>query len=368
VTSLVVGGAERLVLAAATGLPRSIYDVRICCFSEGGPLADEAAEHGVQVWCLGTFPSWRRPATLWRLHRIIRTFAPDIVHTHLQAPNLYGRLVALASGVPIIVASEHNVYSAKARRYIRLEQFLARRTTALVAVTEEVRGFLSAQLGISATRIQTIENGIAPASASTEGVAELRRRLAIAPGRLVLATVASLTSKKGHTFLLDAMARLPERGIDCELVLAGDGPERAALEARAASLGIADRVHFLGVVRQVADVLALCDVFVLPSIVEGLPLALLEAMAAGKPVVATAVGGVPDAVSAGINGVLVAPGAPDALAEALECICLRSDLRQTFGDRGRVTVLDRFTEDRHLAALSGLYESLVARAGRLTAA
>jgi glycosyltransferase involved in cell wall biosynthesis len=364
VTSLVVGGAERLVVAAASGLPSSEYDIRICCFSERGPLATEAAERGIQVWCLDAFPSLRRPAALWRLYRIIRAFAPDIVHTHLQAPNLYGRLVAIVSRVPVVVASEHNVYGTKARRYVWVERVLATRTTALIAVTEQVRRFLSQQLGIDPSRILTIENGIAPASPSPARVAEWRRRLALPSERPVLATVASLTPKKGHTFLIDAFAQLRARDFAGELLLAGDGPERAALEAKAAALGVADRIHFLGVVRHIADVLALCDVFVLPSLVEGLPLALLEAMAAGKPVVATAVGGVPDVVSTGTNGVLVEPGSAGALAAALDDICRRADLRRMYGERARRTVLERFTEDRYLTALSGLYKSSIARLDR----
>jgi glycosyltransferase involved in cell wall biosynthesis len=360
VTWLGVGGAERLVLTAATRLPTDQFETAVCCFAARGRFADDAERHGVTVWCLGTFPSLRHPVALYRLYRLIRDYAPDVVHTHLQAPNLYGRLVALAAGVPVVIASEHNVYTAKARRYVAVERWLARRT-ALVAVSEHVRTFLAAQLRIRPSTIHVVENGIAPGEASPERVTALRRRLTLASGRCVFATVASLTPKKGHTYLLDALALLRQRRLECDLVLAGEGPERFALEQRAAAHGLADRVHFLGVYDDIADVLALADVFVLPSLVEGLPLALLEAMAAGKAIVATSVGGVPDAIVSGADGVLVEARSPSALADALQALAADDALRERLGRRARQTVAERFTEQRHLDGLASLYRSLVAR-------
>jgi glycosyltransferase involved in cell wall biosynthesis len=358
VTWLGVGGAERLVLMAATGLPRAAFESAVCCFIERGRLADEAERHQVKVWCLEAFPSLRHPVALFRLYRIIRAFKPDIVHTHLQAPNLYGRLMALAAGVPVVIATEHNVYTAKAGRHVRIERWLARRTAAIVAVSEPVRRFLAAQLGISASTIQVVRNGIATPKPSAEGVEVLRRRLALPEDRLVLGTVASLTPKKGHVFLLQAMAALRERGVRCSLVLAGDGPERASLEALAASLGIAEHVHFLGDYAQVADVLTLLDLFVLPSITEGLPLALLEAMALGKAVVATDVGGVPDVITPGVNGVLVPARAVQPLADAIEALLTDPQRRHEYGARARATVMADFTEQQHLETLGALYLSL----------
>jgi glycosyltransferase involved in cell wall biosynthesis len=362
VTWLGVGGAERLVLMAATGLPRATFESAVCCFVARGPFADEAERQQVKVWCLGAFPSFRHPAALYRLYRIIRAFRPDIVHTHLQAPNLYGRLMALAARVPVVIASEHNVYASKARRHVWMERILAQRTSALVAVSEPVRRFLAAQLRLDPSAIDLVRNGIAAPVASPAGVDALRRRLALPDGELVLGTVASLTAKKGHTFLLQAMALLRDRGLRCALILAGEGPQRAPLEAQAATLGLADRVRFLGVHAQVGDVLALVDVFVLPSITEGLPLALLEAMAAGKAVVATAVGGVPDVITSGTNGLLVPPQAVPPLADALQSMLADSPRRLEYGERARTTVLAGFTEEQHLHSLGTLYLSLLNRA------
>jgi glycosyltransferase involved in cell wall biosynthesis len=362
VTWLGVGGAERLVLMAATGLPRATFESAICCFIERGRLADEAERHGVKVWCLEAFPSLRRPAALYRLYRIIRAFRPDIVHTHLQAPNLYGRLMALAARVPVVIASEHNVYTAKAGRHVWLERLLIRRTAALVAVSEQVRRFLAAQLRINPSAIRVVPNGIAMPAASSDGVAALRRRLALPENQPVIGTVASLTAKKGHPFLLEALAVLRDRGVDCSLVLAGDGSERRSLEALAATLRIADRVIFLGDYTEIADLLDLIDVFVLPSISEGLPLALLEAMAGGKAVVATDVGGVPEVIASGTNGVLVPARTVQPLADAIQRLVSDPRLRREFGARARATVLEGFTEAQHIQSLGALYLSLLNRA------
>src|SRR5712692_2911910 len=130
------GGAERMVLTDATGLPRTQFESAVCCFSERGQFADDAEQQGVKVWCLNEFPTLRHPLVLYRLYRVIRAYRPDIVHTHLQAPNLYGRLMALVAGVRVLVASEHNVYTAKARRHVFVERLLARRTAALIAQSE----------------------------------------------------------------------------------------------------------------------------------------------------------------------------------------------------------------------------------------
>jgi glycosyltransferase involved in cell wall biosynthesis len=144
-------------------------------------------------------------------------------------------------------------------------------------------------------------------------------------------------------------------------VFAGDGPERARLELIAAELKLRDSVHFLGAVSNPADVLAAADVFVLPSLVEGLPLALLEAMRAGKPIVATSVGGVPEAVTSGINGLLVAPADDLALADAIATLAASPRQRAELGDQARATADRDFTEQRYIGALVSLYDELLAR-------
>ena len=361
ITNLGIGGAERLVVSAARGLPRDRFESVICCLTDRGPLAREVEADGVTVHCVNAYPGLSNPLAFTRLVSIIGSVQPTIVHTHLQAPNLYGRLAACLVRVPIVIATEHNVYTGKARRYVAVERVLARLTSALVAVSSEVQQFLGRQLRLPLARIQVIRNGVAAPQPTTEGVAALTARIGAVPTQLRLATIASLTSKKGHDVLLRALALLAGRGLCVAAVFAGDGPERARLELIAAELKLRDSVHFLGAVSNPADVLAAADVFVLPSLVEGLPLALLEAMRAGKPIVATSVGGVPEAVTSGINGLLVAPADDLALADAIATLAASPRQRAELGDQARATADRDFTEQRYIGALVSLYDELLAR-------
>lgn len=363
ITGLRIGGAERLVVTAATGLPRDAFESAVCCLAERGALAGEVEQTGVPVWCVGSYPGLRHPLAFWRLWRTIARFRPQIVHTHLQSANLYGRLAARLAGVPVIVCTEHNVYRAKARRYVVVERALARVTDAIVAVSEQVRGFLSEQLGVAVEAIRMIPNGVAMPAADPARVAALSERLDLPDGHVVVGTVASLTPKKGHAYLVEALALLAARDVPCTLVLAGDGPMRPAIEQLAERLGVSSRVRLLGEAERVADVLELTDIFVLPSLVEGMPLALLEAMRVGRAVVATRVGGVPELVRDGDNGVLVEPADAEALADAIAALAADPARRDHLGDRARATVERDYTEERYVDALAGLYRELLAAKG-----
>jgi glycosyltransferase involved in cell wall biosynthesis len=188
-------------------------------------------------------------------------------------------------------------------------------------------------------------------------VAALRARAG--DGAAIVATVASLTRKKGHEFLLRAIATLAGRGMVCPVLLAGDGSERTSLEALAATLGITESVHFLGAVSDAVDVMAAADVVVLPSLAEGLPLALLEAMQAGRAVVATAVGGVPEVIQSEVNGILVPPADASALADAVSRLVASPQLRARMGAEARRTVARDYTEAAYLASLDAIYSEAV---------
>jgi glycosyltransferase involved in cell wall biosynthesis len=359
ITSLGIGGAERLVVSAARGLSAPRFEHAICCLAERGPLAAEAEAAAVPVFCVDEFPGLRHPFAFARLIRIIRAFRPTIVHTHLQSANLYGRLAARLARVPVVVATEHNVYVGKAHRYILVERFLARMTDAMIAVSGPVRQFLSVQLALPPSTIRVIHNGVALSAPTPSGLAELRERLGTdGTAAIRLGTVASLTAKKGHEVLLRAVARLQGNGIVCSLVVAGEGPDRRRLESLSQRLGVSTHVHFLGHVPHPADVLDAIDVFVLPSLAEGLPLALLEAMYAGRACVATAVGGVPEVIRPGDNGLLVPPGDEAALAEAISTLVRSVDLRRRLGVAARQAIEDGFTEARYLESLTALYREL----------
>jgi glycosyltransferase involved in cell wall biosynthesis len=310
-----------------------------------------------------------------RLARLIRELRPQILHTHTAKAGAVGRIAALLAGSarpPIVV---HTFHGHVLRGYFDplqtagfrlLERWLATMSTALVAVSPEVRDdlvalgvaprekFVVVRLGIGLEeRVRTEQNG---------GV-EARRVLGIPPDRFTVGWIGRMTGIKRTDDVLVAFRHLRERGVDATLCLVGDGPDRPRVERRAHELGIMRDTLFLGYQEDVARFHATFDAFVLPSTNEGTPVTAIEALAAGRPVVATRVGGVPDVVRDGEDGFLVEAGATEELAERLERLARDAELRERMGKAGRERVLPRYSVDRLCADVDRLYRVLLEAKG-----
>ena len=360
--NLNVGGAEELILGASTTLPAIGVETGVVALTRRGPIADEIEAAGVPVHLVTGEPGPRDPAAFIRLVRLLQRERPDVVHTFLIVAGIYGRFAAFAAGVPLVLAAEQNVYARKPRRHALMERALACRTYRVVACCDVVGRFYQQQVGIPRSKIDVIYNAVRfgprPRLTDTETA---RFALRLPPDALVLGTLGRLTEQKGQRTLLQAIATLSRDLPDLVLFLAGAGPLREALEAEAARLGLADRVRFLGVRRDRATLYAAMDVFVLPSRWEGLSLALVEAMGAGRAIVATNVGGNPEVVHDGQTGLLVPPDDPTALAGALGKLARDRALRTSLGDAAAVDARARFSIDQHVAQLSALYRQGLAR-------
>lgn len=348
---LTMGGAEELLRGVAPGLSRERFEVVVGCLTREGIIARELRGAGVRVVGLPGEPGPRDPLALLRLLRFIRAEQPDIVHTFLLNAGLYGRLAAWLAGVPAIYHSEQNIYVRRSRRHLALERFLAGRTTRLVACCRAVAEFYAAQVGIDPERLEVIYNAVDFAAVEPRpDRAAARAELGLSPDDRVLGCLGRLAEQKGHAVLLAALAKLGDPSV--KLVLAGQGPLRATLEAQAERLGLGERVCFLGVRRDRDVLYAAMDVFVLPSRWEGLSLALVEAAGLGLPIVATEVGGNAEVVGGEPGAWLVQPEDPLALAAALrEAI----ELAHTGGRVDRPAVRQRFSLSRHLALLEASY-------------
>jgi glycosyltransferase involved in cell wall biosynthesis len=307
-----------------------------------------------------------------RLAQVIRRLRPDILHTHTAKAGAVGRMAASLVGdarPPIVV---HTFHGHVLRGYFGprlsygfglLERWLAKRTDALVAVSPEVRDEL-VRLGVApAEKFTVVRVGIELGSrvADLDGRAETRRRLGIADGSFTVGWVGRMTGVKRTSDVLLAFKRLRERGVDAFLCMIGDGPERGQLERRAHELGIMKRTLFLGYQEHVAPYYAALDAMILPSGNEGTPVSAIEALAAGRPVVATRVGGLPDVVREGEDGFLVSPGDVDELADRLERLAADEGLRRRMGEAGRERVLPRYSVERLIDDVDALYRSLLAR-------
>ena len=312
-------------------------------------------------------------ATL-RLAALIRRERPQILHTHTAKAGTVGRVAALLAGrarPPIVVHTFHGhvlygYFGPLRSRFFRwLERWLARHTTVLVAVSPQVRDDLVA-LGVAPPeKFVVVRLGIElgeRVGAGTNGRAETRRYLGIPPDRFAVGWVGRMTAVKRTDDVLDGFKRLLERGVGATLCLVGDGPDRPALERRAHELGIMRQTLFLGYQEDVGPLYAAFDALVLPSGNEGTPVSVIEALAAGTPVVATRVGGVPDVVRDGKDGFLVEPGASDELAQRLAQLAGDPDLRERFGASGRARVLPRYAVDRLVDDVDRLYRALLSEA------
>lgn len=354
--NLGVGGAEELILGTSSALPSVGVQTGVVALTRRGPIADEIEAAGVPVHLAAGEPGPRDPAAFVRLVRLLQREQPDVVHTFLIVAGIYGRLAAFAAGVPLVLAAEQNVYARKPRRHALMERALATRTYRVIACCEVVGRYYQQQVGVSRSKIAVIYNAVRFGRRPQPTDGETARfALRLPPEALVLGTLGRLTEQKGQRVLLQAVAALARDVPDLVLFLAGDGPLRQELEAEAARLGVDDRVRFLGVRRDRATLYAAMDAFVLPSRWEGLSLALVEAMGAGRAIVATDVGGNPEVIRSGQTGLLVPSNDADALAAALEKLARDRALRTALGDAAAADARSRFSIDRHVAQLAALY-------------
>ena len=224
-----------------------------------------------------------------------------------------------------------------------------------IAVSKEVGQCLNKNSLVPNAKIRVVQNGISLCRFSVPADPSLRAALNEGKDRPIVFTPARLHKQKGHVYLLEAAACVP----DAVFVLAGDGPERSSLQELSRKLGIADRVRFLGQRQDIPQLLACCDMFVLPSLYEGLPLSVLEAMAAGKPVIATAIGGTNEAVLHGVTGLLVPPANPTALAAAVRTLLANEPTATCLAEAGKTRVTREFSSDAMIRGVIHVYEELI---------
>lgn len=360
--NLNIGGAEELILGVSTMLPGVGVETGVVALTRRGPIADEIERAGIPVHLVPGQPGPRDPAAFVRLVRLLQREQPDVVHTFLIVAGIYGRLAAFAAGIPLIVTAEQNVYADKPRRHALMERALATGTYRVVACCEVVGRYYQQQVGIAPSKIEVIYNAVRFGRRPEPTDRETARfALRLPPEALVLGTLGRLAQQKGHLNLLKAAAMLSRDVPELVLFVAGAGPLRETLEAEAARLGLSDRVRLLGVRRDRATLYSAMDVFVLPSRWEGLSLALVEAMGAGRAVVATNVGGNPEVVKGGRTGLLVPADDPAALADALREVARDRELRASLGEAAATDARARFSIDQHVAQLSALYRQGLAR-------
>ena len=352
------GGAERMLAQLAGELQAGgCPGVAFLPAGQEGWLSRELAAAGIVVeyFQLDRPLSPKLAASLaagFRRHRI------DLAHSHEFTMAFYGAWAARRARVPhVITMHGARYYAGRLRRRVALRA-AAGLSGGVVAVSQVLAGQLCRDLWMRPTRITTIPNGVRfdPLAEST-----VRSELALSPEDHLVVTVGNLYPVKGHRVLLDAAALLSSQHPNLHVAIAGRGELAAALAEQARELGLAGRLHLLGLRTDVANVLAAADVFVLPSLSEGLPLALLEAMCAARPIVASAVGEVPVALAAGAAGLLVEPGNATALAAALHRVLANRFEAQLLGKSAQARAAAEYGIARMVTRYAALYERLLCR-------
>lgn len=357
--SLPVGGMEMLVIRLARALSSRGHHVGITCTELRGDAADHAEEAGLRVAVVpapGLRTNLRAPA----LEAHFRAAAPDVVHSH-SGVWLKAARAAHRAGIPRIIHTVHGLLDHEPWHGVLLKRLAARYTEATVAVSDPLRDYLARRCGIAGDRLTTIINGIdtvrfAPVPAGSPAWRERRERIVGDWWRFPLvAHVARLVPVKNQLLLLEGFRRTLAEVPHARLLIAGDGPLRPMLEAHAQESGIAAHVRFLGAMDDVADWLPAMDAFVLSSDAEGTSISILEAMASGIPVIGTAVGGTPRLLANGAAGLLIAPGDPEALRDALTQLLCDTALRMRIGTAGRLRAGQDFDEQQMVVRYEHLY-------------
>jgi len=353
VRSLEIGGVERLVceLSAARAADRTA----VLCLLSIGPLGEQLARRGVDVRLIGM--SDGKLPTILRMRQTLAELRPDVVHCHNWLAFTYGGLAARLRGAPGLVFTRHGAKPPTVCLGDRVNRWFARRAR-IVGVTAEIRDAMSRWSRRPACDVRYVPNGLDLAPYDQAPRREVaRQRLGWKPDEQRIGIVARLSEEKDHVSLLQAFVAVSARHPAARLVLVGDGPLRETLRTSIRDLGLTDTVDMLGSRIDIPQLLAGLDLFVLPSRSEGIPMTLLEAMAARLPVVATAVGGIPAVVRRGETGLLVPPGEPAALAEAISVTLDDRAMANAMGEAGRRRVEEEFDLRRVSEEYEALYRS-----------
>jgi glycosyltransferase involved in cell wall biosynthesis len=349
ITPSQIGGAEVHVSALASKLRQRGHDVTVIC-PHGRPLVAELVARGLRVRAPRTIGKFD-PLTLARVVRWLRRDRAQVIHTHLSTASLLGSIAARMAGIPAI-ATVHGLNTRTCFNWAH----------AIIAVSNAVKQHLVAQR-MPPERITVVHNGVDMRALSrSDESAAVRRQWGIPREAPLLITVGRLTATKGHRDLLQALTKLltDQRWEQVRLLIVGTGPLLADLQGYSVRAGLGERVIFAGFQRDVVPFLQAADIFALPSVREGLSLSALEAMAIGKPVIACRVGGTPEVVVDGKTGLLVAPGRPVELADALERLLAHPEEASTMGAAGQRRVREAFDFEQMVSKIEAIYRDVIA--------
>ena len=370
IDSLGPGGAEQLMPSILKNLKQAGFNVRICALQirAGNPIASELERLGLPV-DLVPILNLRQPFNLFHILRYLRLHRPQLLHTQLEFADILGTVAAKILGIPS-VSTVHTLDAFPEKKSawgrMKLRWFLlGKYCNCVIAVSEKTRLHYLQSGRLHQDKVITLYNGVDISrfkNTDASQIAKTKQALRLPLDSKVIITVAVLREPKGIQFMIEALPAILEQFPDVHYLIVGDGEYGAALSDLATVLDIKNHVTFAGHRTDIPDLLACCDIFVLPTLKDALPTVLIEALAAERPIVASDVGGVPEIIENGVNGLLVAPGDPSKLAVACLQLLKDNELISQIVLAGSKTVRQRFNIDSQIEQLSGLYEELTSHA------
>jgi len=359
---IVGGGGEQIARNIALGLDPGRFESSLCATRDVAPEVLDSLSQEITVLALGrrsTFElcSWRPLISYLREQRI------DILHTHKYGSNVWGAPIGRISGIPVVIAHEHSwSYRGAPLRRALDRQLVGRAADLVLAVSREDRRKMVDVEHLDPGRVRFVPNGIRRLNPGNGRL--VREELGIPPSAPVLGTVGGLSPAKAQRRLVEAAGVLVRSFPNIRVLIVGDGDEHASLSAEITTRGLLRHVHLLGHRSDVANVLAATDICVSTSKREGSPLAVMEFMAAAKPIVATRVGGVPDLITHDEHGLLVESGDSVGLVQAIDSLIRDPELRSRLGDAARRRQAAEFTIERTVWRVESIYEALFAATTR----
>ena len=367
IDNMQIGGTELNALRTAERLDRGKFSVSVVCIRDSGPLLARYKSAGIPVhsFPMKSLLGLEAMQQAVRLIRLLRRERAEIVHSHDAYTSVFGTICARLAGVRGVIASRRSWYSPHLRgRILRANRLAYRLADRVLGNSPSVSRLVESEGGVPASRIVTIPNFLDSEAFASMPPADRRALLddlGVPEGAFVVGIVARLSPVKDHGTLLHAIASLREQIPALHCVLIGEGPERAAIEGLIESLGIREIVHLAGERTQPPNLHGLFDVSVLCSTSEAFPNSVLEAMAAARPVVATDVGGTPDAIRQGTTGLLVPPSDPSRLAEAILRLYEEPALRTKLGNAGCAAARAGYSTEAVIGQVEALYSKLASR-------
>ncbi|MFA5339471.1 MAG: glycosyltransferase family 4 protein [Candidatus Omnitrophota bacterium] len=355
-------GAEKIILSIAEGIDREAFDPLIIVLQGEGdalpPLASEARNSGLRVEIVKLKGKFDR-SSIGRLRNILLTNKIDILHANEYRSDIIGFLAARHTNARTIATAHGWLYiDPKIKLYEWIDSMFLRAFDEVIAVSGAMKNEL-AKAGIPQDKLKIIENALDYSDIRSGAGSDIRKEIGAGPETIIVGSVGRLSLERGYEYLLDAAKEILGKCSDIKFLIAGDGDLKNSLIARAQRLGIKEKIVFLGFRKDVKNVYAALDIFVSSSLRESFGLALVEAMAAGKPVVATAVGIAQEIIKNGDNGLLVKPGSAEEIGKAMLILFSDDNKRMEMGDSARRTIEDRFSRNKMIKEYEIAYRSLI---------